>query len=312
MYKHKKVGIYVPAYNEEANIGEVIETMPDYVDIILVVDDCSKDKTSEVVKKYMKKDKRIVLERNERNRGNGYGAIFAYQKLIEMGMDLICPMAGDGQTEPQYLPRLLDPVVNDECDFAKGNRFLEAAVYKKMPAYRYWGNIFVTMINKFSTGYYSMYDSLNGYYVVRASVLKKINFNKLGDRYEFENSFWIQLNIAGARGKDVSIPPIYKNEQSKIRLWKVVIPTLRVLIKGFFERIFYKYILYNFSPVGLFFIAGTLLGAFGWIFGLIILITSIGPNEASTATVMVSVVPIILSIQLLLQAIVLDMQNEPK
>jgi len=312
MYRNNKLGIFVPAYNEEDNIGEVLETMPDYVDIILVVDDCSRDNTRGVVKNYMKKDKRIVLERNTTNQGNGYGAKFAYQKLIEMGADLIAPMAGDGQTEPQYLERLLDPVVDNECDLAKGNRFLEPAVYKKMPRYRYVGNIFVTMLNKFSTGYYSMFDSLNGYYVARASVLKKIDFDRLGDRYEFENSFWIQLNIVGARVKDVSIPPIYKDERSKIKLLKVVGPTLWTLQKGFLQRIFYKYVLFNFSPVGLFYIIGTLLTMFGFILGLVTFILSIGPRAASTATVMVAVVPFILGVQFLLQAVVLDIQNEPK
>lgn len=312
MYRKKKIGIFVPAYNEEENIGEVLDTMPDYVDTILVVDDCSKDKTVEVVKKHMKHDKRILLEVNAQNQGNGYGAKLAYKRLSEMDVDIIAPMAGDGQTEPQYLPRLLNPVIDDVCDFAKGNRFLEPAVYKKMPRYRYVGNIFVTMLNKFSTGYYSMYDSLNGYYAITSETMRKIDFDKLGNRYEFENSFWIQLNIAGARGLDISIPPVYKNEQSKIRLHKVVLPTLWTLLKGFVERIFYKYILFNFSPVGLFFVAGTLLSTFGLMLGLIILISSIGPETASTATVMLSIVPLILGFQLLLQAVVLDIQNEPK
>jgi glycosyltransferase involved in cell wall biosynthesis len=312
MYRNNKVGIFVPAYNEEENIGEVLDTMPDYVDIILVVDDCSKDDTIGVVKKHMKKDKRIVLEANAQNQGNGYGAKLAYQKLAELGADLIAPMAGDGQTEAQYLPRLLDPVVDDVCDFAKGNRFLEPAVYKKMPRYRYIGNIFVTMLNKFSTGYYTMYDSLNGYYVITADTIRKIDFDKLGNRYEFENSFWIQLNIANARGLDVSIPPVYKNEKSKIRLGKVVLPTLWTLLKGFVERVFLKYILFNFSPVGLFFVTGFLLGLFGLVYGIVIALVSVGHAPASTGTVMISIVPLILGFQLILQAIVLDIQNEPK
>ena len=312
MYRNQKIGIFVPAFNEEKNIGEVLETMPDYVDHILVVDDYSHDDTSKVVKKFMKKDKRIILERNKKNQGNGYGAKFAYQKLVEMGCDLIAPLAGDGQTEPQYLPRLLDPVVDGKYDLAKGNRFLEAAVYKKMPRYRFVGNIFVTMLNKFSTGYYSMFDSLNGYYVARAETLKKINFEALGDRYEFENSFWIQLNIAGARVLDVSIPPVYKDEKSKIKLVRVVLPTLWTLQKGFVKRIFLKHVLFNFSPIGLFYIAGTILTWFGIIFGLVVFLTSLGPSVASTATVMIAVVPFILGVQFLLQAVVLDIQNEPK
>lgn len=312
MYRNKKVGILVPAYNEEQNIGEVLETMPEYIDYVLVVDDHSHDDTSKVVKKYIKKDSRITLVRNEVNRGNGYAGRMGFQKLIEMGADLVGPIAGDGQTEPQYLPRLLDPVIDDKADFAKGNRFLEPAVYKKMPRYRYIGNIFITMLNKFSTGYYSMFDSLNGYYIIRTDVLKKINFDQLGDRYEFENSFWIQLNLVNARALDVSIPPIYKDEKSKIKLVKVVGPTLWTLQKGFVKRIFMKHILYNFSPIGLFYIAGTLLTWFGILFGLYVFISTLGPATASTATVMLAVVPFILGIQFLLQAIVLDIQNEPK
>lgn len=311
-YKKNKVGVYVPAYNESKQIGAVLESMPDYVDVILVVDDCSKDDTSKVVKKYMKNDKRIMLHRNEVNRGNGWGAKYSYQELMKMGMDIIVPIGGDGQTEPEYMPRLLDPVVSDEVDFAKGNRFLEPAKYKKMPAYRYWGNILVTMLNKFSTGYYSMYDSLNGYYAIKSSTLQKINFDKLGDRYEFENSFWIQLNIVNARGRDISIPPVYKDEKSSIKLFRTVWRTVKVLIKGFYERIFYKYVLYNFSPIGLFYILGTVLMWFGLLLGIVTFFATLGPPQASTATVMLSVVPFILGVQLLLQAIVLDIQNEPK
>lgn len=312
MYRNKKVGILVPAYNEEENIGDVIKTMPDYVDYILVVDDHSHDDTSKIVKQFMKKDERITLIRNEVNKGNGYAGRMGFQKLIELGADLIGPIAGDGQTEPQYLPKLLDPVVDNIADFAKGNRFLEPAVYNKMPRYRFVGNIFITMLNKFSTGYYSMFDSLNGYYIVRADVLSKINFDKLGDRYEFENSFWIQLNLVNARALDVSIPPVYKNERSKIKLVKVILPTLWTLQKGFIKRVFLKHILFNFSPIGLFYIAGTFLTWFGVIFGIIVFITTLGPATASTGTVMIAVVPFILGIQFLLQAVVLDIQNEPK
>ncbi|HSX06276.1 MAG TPA: glycosyltransferase family 2 protein [Candidatus Saccharimonadia bacterium] len=312
MYKGKKIGVFVPAFNEENQLGSVLETLPDYIDIAIVVDDASKDRTAEVARKYIKHDKRIILHQNEVNQGNGAGAKYTYQRLVEMGMDIIVPVGGDGQTEPQYMPRLLDPVIEGRCDFAKGNRFIEPAAYNKMPAYRYWGNIFVTMINKFSTGYYSMYDSLNGYYAITASMLKKLNFDKLGDRYEFENSFWIQLNIANARGLDVSIPPVYKDEKSSIKLGRTAFRTLKVLLKGFVERIFHKYILFNFSPIGLFYLVGALLTLFGVVFGIIVGITSIGPATPSTATVMIAVVPFILGVQLWLQAIVLDIQAEPK
>ena len=139
-----------------------------------------------------------------------------------------------------------------------------------------------------------------------------MRFDTLGDRYEFENSFWVQLNIVNARGLDVSIPPIYKDEKSTIKLGRTAYRTMKTLIKGFFDRIFHKYILFNFSPVGLFYIFGTLFSLFGLVFGIATAISSMGPEAASTATVMISVVPLILGVQLLLQAIVLDIQAEPK
>lgn len=314
MYRKRRIGIFIPALNEERLIGVVLKKIPKYVDRVIVIDDASTDKTSKIVELFQKKDKRIALIKNKVNKGSGYAAKTAFKQFLKEKIDLFGPIAGDDQLEPKYLPKLLDPIIDNECDFTKGNRFLEKPLYKKMPFYRYIGNIVVTIINKFATGYYQMFDSTNGYWIVSLPLIKRINIDELGDRYEIEMTIWLQLNIINARTRDISIPAIYKDEKSKIRFWSTSFRTLDFLFKGFFKRIFYRYIFYNFSPIGLFFISGLIFFLSGTIYGLWIIIYSLQPNHipATTATVMLSVVPFIVGFQLLLQAIVLDIQNEPK
>jgi glycosyltransferase involved in cell wall biosynthesis len=74
MYKERSVAVVVPAYNEETQIGRVIETMPGFVDHIVIIDDKSRDRTSEVVRSYQEREGRVTLIRHEVNQGVG-GAI---------------------------------------------------------------------------------------------------------------------------------------------------------------------------------------------------------------------------------------------
>ena len=68
MLKKKTIAVVVPAYNEGKQIGMVLDTMPDFVDRIVVVNDCSTDNTAKVVKECIKKDKGKVRDLNHRNK----------------------------------------------------------------------------------------------------------------------------------------------------------------------------------------------------------------------------------------------------
>src|SRR4051812_21120139 len=124
MYRGKSVAVVVPAYNEEKQIHKVITTMPDYIDKVVIVDDCSKDGTSRVVSEYAARDKRVVLIRLEVNEGVGGAIAAGYVWARDNGMDCAAVMAGDGQMDPIELPGLLDPIVDDDADYTKGNRLL--------------------------------------------------------------------------------------------------------------------------------------------------------------------------------------------
>jgi hypothetical protein len=144
---------------------------------------------------------------------------------------------------------------------------------------------------------------------LRAKPLK--TYEHIGRRYDYENSLLIALAIMGARIKDEPVPAIYGDEESTIPVFKTTIKALKVVWKGFWRRIYYKYIVYNFHPIALFLTGGIILGTLGFAFGIyLILAKIIGDITPSSGTVMLAVLPIILGFQLVLTSITMDMSND--
>src|SRR4051812_13193346 len=137
MYKSKTVAVVVPAFKEETQIGKVITTMPSFVDQIVIIDDCSPDRTSDVVKDYQTRESRIVLIRHDVNQGVGGAIATGYKWARDHNIDVAVVMAGDGQMDPEDLPALLGPVVNDEVDYCKGNRLFTDEAFKRIPKTRF-------------------------------------------------------------------------------------------------------------------------------------------------------------------------------
>ncbi|HSP55775.1 MAG TPA: glycosyltransferase family 2 protein [Dehalococcoidia bacterium] len=300
----------IPAFNEEKLIANTITTLPDFVDMAVVVDDASTDRTSEVVLGL--KDPRVILERNDENQGIGYTVIRGYKRLIAEGIEIVCLMAGDAQCDPAYLHTLIDPVLDGECDYGKANRFFHREALKQMPTFRRVGNILMSIVTKFATGYYSISDSQNSYSAIRAETLRRVDLDDISPRYEFENSSLLHYSLTNVRIKDIPVPAVYGEEESTIRMTSFLRRAFWVMIKGFFRRIFEKYVLYSFHPIALFLFSGTVLSLWGIGFGTWVAIDSLGQNTATTGTVMLAVLPFLMGFQLLLSAIVLDIQNEPK
>jgi glycosyltransferase involved in cell wall biosynthesis len=310
MYKGKKVCIVVPAYNEGELVLRVIDTTPDLVDHIVVIDDASSDNTYEIAKR--SKDQRVTIIKHEKNQGVGGAIITGHRKMLEMGDDISVVMAGDAQMDPAYLPKLLDPIVEEGYWFTKGNRFLEHDSTAGMPGYRVFGNIVLTFMTKCASGYWDIFDPQNGYTAITRHALEILDLNSIERGYSFENDLLINLNIFNVRVKDVSIPARYGDEQSHIKLHKVIPHLLLALTRGYFRRINQKYVLRSFSPIAIFLLAGSLLFIWGLVFGIIVVFATLGPATASTGTVMLAVLPLLVGFELLLQAIVLDINQTPR
>jgi glycosyltransferase involved in cell wall biosynthesis len=313
MYKEKKIAVVVPAYNEEALIGPTLADVPDFVDSIVVIDDASTDNTSTRVEEVARRDRRVTLIRHAQNQGVGGSIVDGYQRAIDEDRDIAVVMAGDNQMPPEYLPQLLDHLIHKGYDAAKGNRFLAApTTISQMPKHRILGNIILTLLTKLASGYWSIFDTQNGYWAITVDSLKRLDLSRISKRYDLENSMLIHMNIINARIADVPVPAVYGGERSNIRVWRDVPRILFALFTGFWQRIYLKYVLYNFHPVALFLFSGLPLVLWGVGFGIWAAINSIGPESASTGTVMLSVLPFLVGFQLLLAALVLDMINEPK
>lgn len=302
----------MPAYNEGRLVGGVVDTMPPLVDLIVIVDDASGDDTWEVIQEKAGEDARVRPIRHEKNRGVGGAIKSAHAAALDEGADICVVMAGDGQMDPAYLPDLLDPIVDDGYDFTKGNRFWAQDSLKGMPRYRIFGNIVLTFMTKLASGYWDIFDPQNGYTAIRAEALKDLPMERVREGYVFENDLLIHLNIANRRIKDIPIPARYGEEKSSIKLWKVIPQFSNFLFWRFFYRVYQKYVLRSFSPIALFLLSGILFTLWGVLVGIWVIIYSIGPETASTGTVILSIVPFLMGFQLLLAALVLDIVAQPK
>jgi len=309
VFNGARIAAVVPAYKEERMISTVIATMPDFVDHIVVVDDCSPDNTSAVVR--MSNDERLTLIRHEVNQGVGGAIITGHRAAMELGSDINVIMAGDAQMDPGYLPELLEHLTTEGYGFAKANRFFSPESFEGMPKHRVFGNIVLSFMTKLASGYWHLFDPQNGYTAIRTEVLQRLPLERVSRRYSFENDLLIHLNILQVPAIDVPIPAVYGEEASSIRLSKVVPELLSLLTRGFWRRIWYRYVLWSFSPIALLLVLGLLLFGMGLVIAVWVCFQILGSVVATAATVMLAALPLMIGSQMLISALQLDIQASP-
>jgi glycosyltransferase involved in cell wall biosynthesis len=258
MYRNLKVSVVVPAYNEETQITRVIETMPEFVDRIVIVDDCSPDRTFEIVQAHPATVAgRVQLIRHEQNQGVGGAIATGYKWSRDNGFDIAVVMAGDGQMDPEDLPAILDPVVDGEADYTKGNRLVTGEAFRKIPKVRFFGNSVLSLLTKIASGYWHVADSQNGYTAINQSALQTIDWDEMYKRYGQPNDLLVKLNVANMRVVDVPIEPVYNvGEKSGIKIRKVIFTIGSLLVRLFFWRLKEKYVIRNFHPLVFFYAMG--------------------------------------------------------
>jgi len=251
-----KVGVVVPAYNEENLIERTVRTMPSFVDRIIVVDDCSRDRTAEIVQNLAGEfGARLILVRHERNQGVGRTIVTGYKRAIEEECEVTAVMAGDAQMDPRDLIRIIEPVAKREADYVKGNRLFRGESWQMIPKHRYLGNSVLSFMTKVASGYWHIADSQSGYTAISLIALKRLELDHIYPRYGMPNDILVRLNIHNFRVRDVSVRPVYNiGEKSGIRLHKVI-PTISwLLFKGFWRRMFRKYVIQDFHPLIFFYL----------------------------------------------------------
>jgi glycosyltransferase involved in cell wall biosynthesis len=255
MYREATVGVVVPAYNEEVLITRVIETMPEYVDHIVVVDDASQDRTADVVLEHQKDlGDRLVLLRHEENQGVGGAIATGYRWCRDRKIDAVAVMAGDAQMNPHDLPALLDPVVNGEADYTKGNRLFTGDAWNQIPKVRYLGNSAMSLLTKIASGYWHVADSQSGSTVINLKALRTIDWDKMYARYGQPNDLLVRLNVHSFRVQDVPVEPVYNiGEDSGVRPLRMIPKLSWLLLKLFLYRMWQKYVIRDFHPLVFFY-----------------------------------------------------------
>lgn len=306
------IAVIIPAYNVAREIGAVLEGLPPYVRRAIVVDDASRDDTARVVGQAASGDSRITLVTHESNQGVGGAMVTGFQKALETGAQIAVKIDGDGQMSPDQLPGLLIPLIRGDADYSKGNRFRDFRALREMPALRRIGNMALSFLAKAATGYWHCFDPTNGFVAIRTDILRDIPLRNTHRTYFFEISILSQLYLLGAVVREVPMPAMYGEETSSLHIRQVIREFPARLVSVFIRRLVLKNFIYDFTMESLYLlcgiplmIAGMTHGAYNWA-----RYASQGV-AAPTGTIMISVLSIMISFQILLAAVGIDLGSVP-
>jgi dolichol-phosphate mannosyltransferase len=311
MYGTLKVAVVIPTYRAGAHVVGVISAIPDFVDHIIVVDDACPDGTAAIVNANAQ-DLRIQLVTHSVNQGVGGAMITGYRKALELEADIVAKIDSDGQMDPLLLETFIKPIANGQADYAKGNRFFEVEFLECMPLVRLIGNSVLSIISKMASGYWGLMDPTNGYTAIHKKVLQRLPLDKIDKRYFFESDMLFRLGILRACVHDVPMRAVYGEERSNLKISNVMLSFPGKYFASFCKRIFYTYFLRDFNAGSVQGLLGLMLLSFGSIIGVWHWLASIQSGHvASSGTVMLAALPIMLGGHFLISALNYDIAHSP-
>lgn len=212
MILNKKVVVVMPAYNAEKTLEKTVNEIDStIVDEIVVVDDCSKDKTSEIARRLG-----LHLIRHENNLGYGGNQKSCYRKALELGADIIIMVHPDYQYTPKLIPAMAGILANDLFDVALGSRILSGGALRGgMPVYKYISNRILTLVQNLMTGM-KLSEYHTGYRAFSRKVLETLPLDCNDDDFVFDNQMLLQTQFWSFRIAEITCPTKYFPEASSI------------------------------------------------------------------------------------------------
>ncbi len=305
------IAVIIPCYKVKTQILEVLQTIPDFVDKIYVVDDCCPVGSGDYVTEH-NTDARVQVFKNPVNLGVGGAVKTGYIQALKDGCEIMVKLDGDGQMNPALIEKLIKPIRSGQADYVKGNRFFDIRTLLKMPRLRLFGNSVLSLVNKVVNGYWNLMDPTNGFTAIHRTSLAMLPLDRIENRYFFESDMLFRLGTVKAVVKDMAMDAHYADEVSNLSISKVLFEFPPKYISRFFKRIFYNYFLRDFNAASVEMLLAFPLLIFGVIFGSYHWYHSIALQKAATTgTVMLAVLPIIVGFQLMLSVLNYDIQNIP-
>lgn len=228
----KKVVVVLPAYNAEKTLVPTYDDIPkEWVDEILLVDDCSKDGTVELSRKL---GIRTIV--HPQNRGYGGNQKTCYRTAMELGGDIMVMVHPDHQYDPTIIPQLVQPLLEEKCDAVFGSRMLGGRpIEGGMPKWKYFANLFLTMVEN-ATFYIFLSEYHSGFRAYSRRYLESVNFEANSDNFVFDTEIIAQGVAAKMLIREVPIQTRYFKEASQIGFWRSVRYGLEILK----TMVFYK------------------------------------------------------------------------
>jgi glycosyltransferase involved in cell wall biosynthesis len=305
------IAVAIPCYKVTGHVlGEIAAIGPE-VEAIYAVDDACPDGSGRFIEEHCR-DPRVRVLYHPENQGVGGAVVTAYKAAMADGMEIMVKIDGDGQMKPSLLPLFVRPLLLGKADYTKGNRFHRPESVQGMPRMRLLGNAMLSFITKFSCGYWNVMDPTNGYTAVRTCVLAELPLDKLERRYFFETDMLFRLNTVRAVVKDIPMDALYAGETSHLKISSVLPEFLRKHCSRLWRRYVYNYLVRDFNIGTLYSLSGIALLLAGSLFGLMHWIISVTTHQPATSgTVMLAALPILVGIQCLIAFLHYDVSNVP-
>ena len=234
MLNGKKICVVLPAYNASATLEQTYKEIPfDIVDEVVLVDDASKDNTSD-------KGRELGIKhiiKHETNKGYGGNQKSCYQKALSLNADIIIMLHPDYQYTPALIHSMASVIAFDVYPVVMASRILgKGALKGGMPKYKYIANRILTLSqNILMSQKLSEYHS--GYRAFSRLIFDKIDISKNSDDFVFDNQMLAQIFYAGFEIGEITCPTKYFKEASSINFSRSVKYGLGVLGVSFQYRL---------------------------------------------------------------------------
>lgn len=220
MYNNKKVVVVMPAYNAEKTIRKTYDEVmaQGIVDLVIVVDDASKDNTVAVARALPN----AVVHVHERNTGYGGNQKSCYRLALEHAGDIIIMVHPDYQYTPKIIPAMASLIGNDLYGCVLGSRILGGyALHGGMPIWKYVANRFLTLVQNLIIGA-KLSEFHTGYRAFTREILQSLPLHLNSDDFVFDNQMLCQIIWFGFRVGEISCPTVYAPESSSINFQRSV------------------------------------------------------------------------------------------
>jgi glycosyltransferase involved in cell wall biosynthesis len=226
MINNKKIIVVLPAYNAALTLQQTYNEIPlDVVDEVVLVDDKSDDKTTELASE-------IGIQhiiQHEVNKGYGGNQKTCYDKALELGGDIIIMLHPDYQYTPKLIHSMAYLIANGVYPVVLGSRILgKGAIKGGMPRIKYIANRFLTFVQNILVGQ-KLSEYHTGYRAFSREVLENINYHRNSNNFVFDNQMLSQIIYVGFEIAEITCPTKYFESASSINLKNSTIYAFGVL-----------------------------------------------------------------------------------